>query len=77
MSPQSAGKDRCPQSVGILKKTLLQIIVWAPTVPWHRWIVGFGSNHGCRFSFISMVAHFQAEFIFNLYRDISVVNIIR
>jgi hypothetical protein len=31
----------------------------------------------CRFSFISRVAHFQAEFIFNLYRDFAVVNIIR
>jgi hypothetical protein len=31
----------------------------------------------CRFSFISRLAHFQAEFIFNLYRDFAVVNIIR
>jgi hypothetical protein len=31
----------------------------------------------CRFSLIRVVAHFQAEFIFNLYRDFAVINIIR
>jgi len=37
----------------------------------------YGAYYRCRFSFISIVAHFQAEFIFNLYRDCAVVNIIR